>query len=222
MCVSFLRWTTGRLVFRHSLMHIKDPNDALQEEWASYHRHHYQVTNSCPNFCWEGNGKPPSITLAQEAASATQTLINEDGKSNIKPDSAHEQNFHVLWRHSLFLLIQVSFRSRGPIFVPSVVYSLILLCTQELYAYPVLSYPQWCIWVCLKCKSLFVIFCFVGASRFTWHWFTNILRKHKSGHVINLASDKRTIHSAPPHSEIISTPVHLILIHPVHLIGKSQ
>jgi len=215
MCVSFLRWTTGRLVFRHSLMHIKDPNDALQEEWASYHRHHYQVT-------WEGNGKPPSITLAQEAALATQTLMNEDGKSNIKPDSADEQKFQVLWRHSLFLLIQVRFRSRGPIFLSSDVYSLMLLCTQALYTHHVLSCPQWCNWVCLKCKSFFVIFCFVGASMFTWHWFTNILRKHKSGHIINLASDKRRIHSAPHHSEIISTPVHLILIRPVHLIGKSR
>ena len=96
-------------------------------------------------------------------------------KSNIKPDSADEQKFQVLWRHSLFLLIQVSFRSRGSIFLSSDVYTLMLLCTQALYTHHELSCPHWCNWVCLKCKSLFVIFCFIGASRFTWHWFTNIL-----------------------------------------------
>ena len=51
-------------------MDVKDPHSVLHEEWVSYHRHCGQMTNSCQNYCWGGSGKPPSGTLAQEAASA--------------------------------------------------------------------------------------------------------------------------------------------------------
>jgi len=49
-------------------MDIEDHHSILHKEWASYRRHHGQITNSFTNYCWEGNGKLLGITLPQEAA----------------------------------------------------------------------------------------------------------------------------------------------------------
>ena len=42
--------------------------------WTSYRRHHEQMTNSCPNYGWQDNGKPPIAILHLETDLAALNL----------------------------------------------------------------------------------------------------------------------------------------------------
>ena len=67
MCVLSLGWTLNWPSHLPAVVGgYERSQHVLCEELASYRQHHGRMTNSCPSYCWEGNGKPPSISLAQE------------------------------------------------------------------------------------------------------------------------------------------------------------
>ena len=53
---------------------LRIPTVTIAKSGRTITHHPGQITNSCPKYYWESDGKPPVITLAQEAASAAQTL----------------------------------------------------------------------------------------------------------------------------------------------------
>ena len=44
----------------------KNSKSVIREKEGSHCRHHGQITNCYPNYCREGDGKPPSIILAEK------------------------------------------------------------------------------------------------------------------------------------------------------------
>ena len=55
----------------------------LREEWASCHRHHEQVPNSCPGFQCRSGDPSRLVTLAIETASAALMICIEHGSWSI-------------------------------------------------------------------------------------------------------------------------------------------
>ena len=78
MCVPSLGWTLSWCsVCRHLLVVIKGPTVSFAKSMWAIPGPMEQIPNSCPNNCWERDGKPPSMTLADKLLRQNQRPLTQ-------------------------------------------------------------------------------------------------------------------------------------------------
>ena len=94
-CVSFLKWMLNwHPVCRHQL-EVKQQR-VICEEKVSDHQNHGQVPNSCPNYCWEGDGKPHSRTLSNKLLRQNRRSVTECGTSESEKARCFHPSHHLV------------------------------------------------------------------------------------------------------------------------------